>query len=102
RPGMTRRWWARRVKNAPLPTLRRETEITRDHTVIAGDVRRRSIQDKFTELHHISAVGDLQGGLGVLLDQQPRDAGGAQFANGAENVGDDDRRKPKARLVQHQ
>ena len=48
-------------------------------------------EDELAEFHHIGAVGDLQRGLRVLLDQQHRDAGGAQFADGAEDVGDDDR-----------
>src|SRR5436190_10951061 len=77
-----------------------ETEIARGHALVARDVLCRTAQDEFAELHHIGAVGYLQRGLRVLFDEQYRHAVGAQLADGAENIGHDDRREPKARLVQ--
>ena len=54
--------------------LMRKAEIARGHARVGRDFLRRSVQDEFAELHHIGAVGDLQGGLRILLDQQHRDA----------------------------
>src|SRR5256885_16848122 len=78
-----------------------EPEIARGHALVARDVLCRTAQDEFAELHDISAVGYFQRGLRVLFDEQYRYAVGAQLADGAENIGHDDRREPKARLVPH-
>ena len=76
------------MKNAPLPTLRcvLESEIARDHALVAGDIRSRPAQNKFAELHHIGTIRDLQRRLRVLFYQQHRDAGRAQLADGSENI----------------
>src|ERR1700746_3980019 len=88
------------LNRALAPVLK--SQIARRHAFVALDVAGRTLQDELAELHHVGAVGDFQRGLRVLVDQEQRDAGTAQLADGAEDVGDDDRRKPQARLVQHQ
>ena len=62
----------------PARALVLEAEIARGDALVGRDVLGRSGQDELAEFHDVGAVGDLQGGLRVLLDQQHRDDGGAQ------------------------
>ena len=53
--------------------------------------------------HDITAMGELERVVGVLLDKENREALGAvQIADRVEDLFDDQRRKTKGRLVQQQ
>src|SRR5437016_4892328 len=90
KPGTPEFREARRKRRLnPACTLVLEAEIACGDALVGCDVSCGSAQDEFAELHHIGAIGDLERGLRVLLDQQHRNAAGAQLADNAENVGDD-------------
>src|SRR6185503_2908182 len=53
--------------------------------------------------HHVAAVGELERVIGVLLDQEDREAFlGIELADGVEDLAHDQRRQTKRRLVEQQ
>ena len=45
-----------------------EAEIARHHALVAADLFCRAAHDELAKLHHIGAVGDFEGGAGILLE----------------------------------
>src|SRR5262245_50900996 len=94
---LVRSWWRWRELDLQLAAaVVLEAEIAGRDTRVRRDGLRCAVQHELTELHHIGAVGNRQRGLRILLDQQHRNAGSSQFADGPEDVGYDDRRETQA------
>ena len=51
---------------------------------------------------HVGPMGDLQGHLGVLLDEHDRDPGGIDLDDDLENIFDHQGRQAQGRLVKQQ
>ena len=64
--------------------------------------RRRTVQDDGAAAHDIGAVGESEGALGVLLDEEDGDALGADAAEQGVDLVDDRRREPERGLVEHE
>ena len=62
----------------------------------------RTFERDLAGLQHITAVGNLKGGAGVLLHKQDGDAAGSQRDDGSQDLIHQCRRQAERRLVQHQ
>ena len=75
--------------------------------IAGGDARivhqgcSRAGMDDLAGLQHVAEVGGLERRPCVLLDQQDLHAKLAQRGDDAEDLADDERRQPQARLVEH-
>src|SRR5207244_8425573 len=78
----------------------RYPEIARDHLRVSRNIGGAAIENERAELHHVGAVGDLQRSARVLFHEQDRYPGLPELADDSENVGDDQRREPEARLIE--
>src|ERR1700687_1264529 len=67
--------------------------------LVAAELRGGTCNLDLPGLHHIAAVGDFKSLLQVLLDEQDRDSSGVELPDNLENLVDDDRSEPQARLV---
>src|SRR5436190_24176789 len=77
-----------------LAASRLKPQIGLPHAVVREQFRPGALEHGASRLHDIGAIGDLQRGMGVLLDQEDRDALRLELLHRTENLGDKEGREP--------
>jgi hypothetical protein len=77
-------------------------EVSRPDARLLCERRARPLQHHFALIEDIGVVGDLQGRLHILFDDEDRDAVVANLLDDLEELRGDDGRKAEARLIQHE
>src|SRR5687767_1824498 len=78
------------------------TEICLPHLLAGGQLAGRPLQDNTSCLDNVGVVGQRQGRLGVLFDQQDRGALSLELAQRREDQVHHDGRQAHRRLIEHQ
>src|SRR5262249_26763624 len=91
------------VLEALAPAGLAEPEIEFADIVVAAQRVGRALEDDPAVLHHVAVVGDAQGDLGVLLDQEERrPALDVDLADDVEDLAQEQGREPECRLVKQE